>query len=97
MKPLPFLLFEMSHDQFARSWSTEMNVGGFPPHGVQKTEFSIGSTQRSQLNAGAVRCEAANDPASPKLDERIGTANGTIDDGLVKNLGWAFVMLGPEG
>src|ERR1700691_6412504 len=70
-----------------------MNVGGFPSHGVEQAEFGIGDAQGSEFDAGAVRTEAASDPASAKLDERIGTADGVVDDHLIENFGRACVLL----
>ena len=69
-----------------------MDVGGFPSHGVQQTEFGVGAAQGSEFDAGAVRAKAANDPAAAQLDKGIGTADGTVEDGLVENFGWAFVL-----
>jgi len=93
VQPLAFLFVEMAEDEFARGWSAEVDVGGFPSHGVEQAEFGIGSTQGSEFDAGAVRTETASDPASAQLDERIGTANGPIDDDLVEDFGRAFVRL----
>ena len=69
-----------------------MDVGGFPSHGVQHTELGVRATQRSELDAGAVRAKAANDPAAAQLDKRIGAADCTVEDGLIKNFGWPFVL-----
>ena len=80
-----FLFIEMAKDGLARGWGAEMDVGGFPSHGVEQTQFGIGATQGGEFDAGAVRAEAADDPASAQLDERIGTTDGAVDDGLVEN------------
>jgi hypothetical protein len=95
MQPLAFLFSDMAEDKFARRWSGEMDVGGLPAHGVEKAKFSIGCAQRSEIDAGAVRGETTNDPASAQLDERIGTTHGTVDDGLVKDFRGAVVVLSP--
>jgi len=73
-----------------------MNVGGFPSHGVQKPEFGVGGAQRSQFDAGTMRAEAAHDPTPAQLDEGIGTAHSTIEDGLVENVGGTVAVLSPE-
>ena len=97
VKPLSFLFLEMAEDGFAGGEGAEMDVGGFPSHGVQKAELGPGGAQRSQFDAGTVRAETTDDPASAQLDERIGTAHGAVDDDLVKNFGRALVILSPVG
>ena len=42
-----------------------------------------------------MRPETANDPTATQLNERIGTAHGAIDDGLVKNFRGAFLVMCP--
>ena len=96
VQPLRFLLVEMAEDEFAGGWSAEMDVGGFPSHGVEQAKFGVGGAQGCEFDAGAVRAEAANDPASAQLDERIGTADGAVDDGLVEDFGGAVVALEPR-
>jgi len=96
VQPPLFLFIEMTEDRFARGWRAEMDVGGFPSHGVKQAKFSVGAEQGSQFDAGAERTEAANDPAAAQLDERIGTADGTVDDGLVKNFGGASLLVSRE-
>ena len=93
VQPLPFLFIEMAEDGFAGGLSAEMDVGGFPSHGVQEAEFGVGGAQGGEFDAGAVGTEAADDPASAQLDEGIGTADGAGDDGLVEDLSRAAVVL----
>ncbi len=73
-----------------------MDVGSFPSHGVEQAKFGIGAAQGSEFDTRAVRAETANDPAAAKLNEGIGTTNGAVDDGLVKNFGWAGIFGGLE-
>lgn len=42
-----------------------------------------------------MRAKTANDPPSAQLNERIGAANGAIDDGLVENFGGTFELHNP--
>ena len=93
MQPLSFLFIEMAENEFARGWSAEMNIRGFPSHGVQQAQLGIGRTQGCEFDARAMRSEAACDPASAQLHERIGTAHGLVEEDLVKNFGGAFVRL----
>src|SRR5271168_847739 len=44
-----------------------------------------------------MRTEAADDPATAELHEGVGTADGAIDDGLVKDFGGAIVVVGFDG
>lgn len=46
VQPLFFLLVEMTENRFARGRSAEIDVGGFPPHGVQHAEFDVGAAQK---------------------------------------------------
>ena len=93
VQPFPFLFGDMAEDEFAGGWGAKMDVGGFPSHGVEQAEFGVGGTQGGKLDAGAVGGEAAHDPASAQLDEGIGTADGAVDDGLVKDFAGAVVLL----
>ncbi len=93
VQPLPFLSIQMAEDRFARRGRTEVDVRGFPSHGVEQAKFGIGAAQRSEFDAAAMGAEAANDPASAQLDERIGTADGAVDDGLVEDFGGTFAPL----
>src|SRR5580704_2725082 len=45
VQPFSFLFGEMAEDGFAGGWSAEMDVGGFPSHGVEQAEFGVGATQ----------------------------------------------------
>jgi len=92
VQPLSFLFREMMEDGFARGFRTQMDVGGFPSHGVEQAEFSFGGAQGSEFDAGAEGAEAADDPASAQLNEGIGTADGVIDDGLIKDFGGALLL-----
>src|SRR5277367_5292781 len=83
----------MMEDVFTSRRSTEVDVGGFPSHGVEKAEFGSGGVEGSEFDAGAKWTEAANDPASAKLNERIGAADGAIDDGLIEDFSGAGVLL----
>jgi hypothetical protein len=95
VQPLGFLLIEMAKDGLAGRWSAEMNIGGLPSHSVEEAEFSIGRAQGSELDAGTVGSETADDPASAQLDEGVGTADGAVDDGLVEDVGGTLVILRP--
>ncbi len=90
VQPLRFLFGDVAEDCFAGGWSAEMNVGGFPSHGVKQAKLGIGGAQGCEFDARTEWAEAADDPASAKLDEGIGTADGAIDDGLVEDFGRAF-------
>ena len=90
VQPLWFLFGDVAEDCFAGGWSAEMNVGGFPSHGVEQAELGIGGAKGCEFDARAERAETAHDPASAKLDEGIGAADGAIDDGLVEDFGGAF-------
>src|ERR1700682_442078 len=82
VQPLPFLFGQMAEDRFASRRGAEMDVGGFPSHSVQETEFDVGSPQGAEFYAGTMRAEAADDPVPTQLDKGIRAADGTIDDGL---------------
>ncbi len=102
MQPLTFLRGEVAEDDLAGRGSAEMDVGGLKSHGMEKAEFSAGTAQGGEFDAGAMRAKAAYDPAPAKLNEGIRTADGAVDDGLVENLGRAFdlvsrVRLSPVG
>jgi len=70
-----------------------VDVSGFPSHGVEQAEFDTGATQGREFDAGAVRSKAADDPTPAELDERIGTADGAVDDRLVENFGGTFLLV----
>ena len=46
MQPFAFLLSQVSKDGFARRTRSQMNVGGLPSHGMQKSKFFALSFQR---------------------------------------------------
>ena len=94
VQPFAFLFGDMVKNEFAGGRAAEMDVGSFPSHGVQKAEFGIGGAQGGEFDAGAVGGKTANDPASTQLHERIGTAHGPVDDGLVEDFGGAFIFSG---
>ena len=73
-----------------------MDIGGFKSHGMEQAEFGIGTAQGREFNAGAVRPEAPDNPASAQLDEGIRTTDGTVDDGLVENFGRTFFLFGAD-
>src|ERR1700692_2960617 len=95
VQPLPFLFFEVTEDRFAGGQGAEVDVGGFPSHGVEQAELGTGRAQGSQFDAGAVGSKAANDPASAQLNKMIGTADGAIDDGLVEDFAGSVVLVRP--
>jgi len=92
VQPLPFLFSKMAEDRLASGWSAEVDIARLPSHGVEKAKLGIGRAQRRQFDAGAMRAEAANDPASAQLYEGIGAADRAVNDGLVENFSWAFVL-----
>ena len=55
-----------------------MNVGGFPSHGMKQAQFGALRFQGDQFDARAMGAKAANDPASPELDEGIGAATALL-------------------
>jgi len=73
-----------------------MDVSGLPAHGAKQAEFGRGRIQGREFNARAQRSEAANDPASAELNERVGTADGAVDDGLIKDFAGACGLLRRE-
>ena len=97
MQPLPFLRVDVAEDQFASRGSTEMNVGGFPSHGLEQVKFGTRGGQGSEFDARAVGGDAADDPASAQLDKMVGTADGAVDDGLVKDFGGTRGIVSPGG
>ena len=86
----------MAEDGFACGRSAEVNVGGFPPHGMQETKFGDGRSQGREFDAGAIRGEATNDPAAAQLDKGIRATHGTVDDGLIKDIDRSSLLLRPE-
>ncbi len=94
VQPLPFLLGQMAEDRFASRRGTEMDVGGFPSHRVQETEFDVGSPQGGEFYAGTMRAETADDPTPAQLDKGIRAADSTIDDGLVEDFGRSAFLRG---
>src|SRR5580693_10170865 len=93
VKPLALLLVEMAEDEFAGGWGAEMDVGGFASHDVEQAQFGVGGAQGSEFDAGAVRAEAADDPAPAQLDEGIGTSDSAADDGLVEDFAGAVACV----
>src|SRR5580704_16858087 len=91
VQPLSFLFVDMAEYEFAGRRGAEMDVGGFPSHGVEQAEFGVGGAQGGEFDAGAERTQAAHDPATAQLEEGIGTADGAVDDGLVEDFGWGVV------
>lgn len=96
VKPLRFLFIQVPEDCLASRRRAEVNIGCLGSHSVEKTQFDIGSAQRSQFDARTVRAETANNPTSAQLDEGVGTAHGPVDDDLIENLGGTFMVLRPE-
>ncbi len=47
-----------------------MNIGGFPAHGKEQPKFVATSWQDVELDAAAMRREAANDPVSVQPAQR---------------------------
>ena len=54
VQPLGFLFVDVAEDGFAGGGSAEVDVGGFPSHGVEEAEFVIGGAQGGEQDAGAV-------------------------------------------
>src|ERR1700733_6947610 len=95
VQPLSFLFVDMAQNRFAGRCSAEMDVGGFPSHSPEQSEFDVRCAQGSEFNTRAVRGQAANDPAPTQLEKRIRAAHGAVDDGLVKDISGPFVVLRP--
>src|ERR1700682_1261243 len=60
-------------EQHSRLPAAQVDVGGFPPHGVQQANFVPVFGKRGKLDARAVRGQAADDPILPHLDEWTAT------------------------
>ena len=54
VQPLGFLFVDVAKDGFAGGWGAEMDVGGFPSHGVEQAKFDVGGAQGGEQDAGAV-------------------------------------------
>src|SRR5579859_6838622 len=66
-----------------------MDVGGFPPHHAEKTDFIFLFRQRSQGDPAAIRGQPAKQPGLGDLEKRIGYSNGLTNDLPIKNSGRA--------
>ena len=93
VKPLRFLFIDMAKDGLASGRSAEMDICGFPSHGMKQAKLSVRSAQGSEFDAGAMWTEATNNPASAQLYKGVGATNRAVNDGLVKDLGRSFLFL----
>src|ERR1700678_3535755 len=95
VQPLAFLFLQVTENGLARAWGAEMDVCGFPAHGVDDAKLGVGTAQGCEFDAAAQRAEAADDPASAQLDKGIGGTDGAVDDGLIENFRGSFLILCP--
>ena len=95
MQPSTRQLVEMAQD-FADVFTSKVNVGGFAAHSLQKTCFVLFPGKIGQWNAAAIGCKPPYNPVVSDLDERIATAHGAADDGLVQDLTRAAAVLCPH-
>src|SRR5258708_30610678 len=95
VQPLGFLFLQVAENGAARSLGPEMNVRGLPSHGAEQALFLALGLQGRDLDAAAMRAEAADDPVSAELHEGIDAAHGTTEDGLIQNFRWTATVLRP--
>src|SRR5581483_12425614 len=95
MQPFRLLPLQVPYDGLHLRSAPHMDVGCFPPHGVEKAHFYALRLHLAQFDARAVWTKAAHDPASSQLQVWIRTADRAADQSLTQDFRGTLVFCGP--